>query len=262
VSRLDVLAGATLISSGVGFGATGYINPFARLTVTDTTKGTLITRGSTLARLKLGTNPLSATITSGGSGYTGSSFARLAITGGSGTGGQITGTITGGVVTAITSLLTSGGIGPGYNYKVGDVISATIPGGSGFSATITKLQGDTACGLLFTDTTLNRQFSWNCANHSWDPLGPNPHVIFTPTTGNTIATNIYTDYIINPAGTIAALTITLPSSPANNDKVYFTFTQAVTTITYSGGTAIGVPTSATAGQQFYLVYDLTTNTWY
>jgi hypothetical protein len=115
--------------------------------------------------------------------------------------------------------------------------------------------------LLFTDTTLNRQFSWNCANHSWEPLGQNPHVIFTPTTGSTVTTVIYNEEIINPAGTIAALTIALPTIVANNDKVYFKYTQAVTAITYSGGTVIGHG-SATQDQQFYLTYDLTTNSWY
>lgn len=239
------------------FGANSIANPQAQGEFRDSTHGLLINRGSTLARIRLGTSPYKATITNGGSGYTGTNYGNMAVTGGSGTGALMSVYLTGGVV---TSIIFNPSVG--MNYKPGDVISAPIPGGTGFTAQITKVQGDTACGLLYTDTTLQRTFSWNCSNHAWDPLGQNPHVVFTPATGDNITTNIYTDNIVNPSGTIAALTITVPSNPANNDKTYFTFTQAVTAITWSGGTVVGLPTTAAAGQQFYLIYDLTNNTWY
>lgn len=88
------------------------------------------------------------------------------------------------------------------------------------------------------------------------------HTIFSPVTGGTVTTVNNQDNIINPAGTLATLTIALPASPVNNDKVYITFTQAVTAITYSGGTTVGVPLSATLGSQWFLTYDSGTTTWY
>lgn len=88
------------------------------------------------------------------------------------------------------------------------------------------------------------------------------HTIFTPATGGTVTLVTGQINIINPAGTIATLTLTLPSSPANNDIVSLTFTQAVTAITYSGGTVVGSPTTASLGGQWYLTYDSGTTTWY
>ena len=88
------------------------------------------------------------------------------------------------------------------------------------------------------------------------------HTIFTPTTGGTVTTVNNSNNIINPVGTLATLTIALPASPANNDIVYLTFTQAITAITYSGGTVVGTPTSATLGGQWFLTFDSGSSTWY
>ena len=58
-----------------------------------------------------------------GSGYTNGTYGYLSLSGGSGTGATATITVSGGVVTAVT--INNRGI----NYKVGDTLSATIPGG-------------------------------------------------------------------------------------------------------------------------------------
>lgn len=88
------------------------------------------------------------------------------------------------------------------------------------------------------------------------------HATFTPSTGGTVALVNNQYNIINPSGTLTALTATLPSSPANNDVVTLKFTQAVTTLTYSGGTVVGAPTTVTAGQSVSLTYDSATTSWY
>lgn len=88
------------------------------------------------------------------------------------------------------------------------------------------------------------------------------HTIFTPTTGQTITLVAGNKNLVNPAGTIAALTITLPSSPVNNDEVTIKFTQVVTTITWAGGTVVGGSTGATAGTLITLTYDSITTSWY
>lgn len=93
-------------------------------------------------------------------------------------------------------------------------------------------------------------------------LGKYFHTIFTPTTGTTVnlVDNQYN--IINPSGALLALTLNLPSSPANNDVVYIKFTQTISTVTYTGGTVVDGITAPTAGGLTLLVYDSATTSWY
>lgn len=102
----------------------------------------------------------------------------------------------------------------------------------------------------------------NGTTMGWANLSSKAHVIFTPTTGGTVTltNNFYN--IINPAGALVALTVTLPSSPANNDCVFIKFTQNVTTVTYSGGTVVDGITAPTAGGLTVLTYDSGTTSWY
>ncbi len=88
------------------------------------------------------------------------------------------------------------------------------------------------------------------------------HTIFTPTTGGTVnlVNNQYN--IINPAGALLALTLNLPSAPANNDVVYIKFTQNITTVTYANGTVVDGITAPTAGGLTVLVFDAGTSSWY
>lgn len=88
------------------------------------------------------------------------------------------------------------------------------------------------------------------------------HSVFTPTTGGTVTLVVNQYNIINPSGTLATLTIALPSSPNNNDVVHMKFTQTITTITYSGGTVVGAPTTMASGSSLVLTYDSATSTWY
>lgn len=88
------------------------------------------------------------------------------------------------------------------------------------------------------------------------------HTIFTPTTGGTVnlINNQYN--IINPAGALLALTVNLPSSPANNDVVYIKYTQTISTVTYGNGTVVDGITAPTAGGVTILTYDSGTTSWY
>lgn len=88
------------------------------------------------------------------------------------------------------------------------------------------------------------------------------HGIFTPTTGQTVSLVNNQYNIINPAGALLALTVNLPSSPANNDVVYIKFTQNVTTVTYANGTVVDGITAPTAGGLTVLTYDSATTSWY
>lgn len=97
---------------------------------------------------------------------------------------------------------------------------------------------------------------------TWTNLSTKPHTIFTPTTGGTVVLINNQYNIINPAGALVALTVTLPSSPSNNDCVFVKYTQSVTTVTYNGGTVVDGITAPTAGGLIVLVYDSGTTSWY
>lgn len=88
------------------------------------------------------------------------------------------------------------------------------------------------------------------------------HTIFTPTTGGTVSLVNNQYNIINPAGALLALTVNLPSSPANNDVVYIKYTQNITTVTYANGTVVDGITAPTAGGLTVLVFDSGTSSWY
>jgi hypothetical protein len=134
-----------------------------------------------------------------------------------------------------------------------------------FSTTVTYPDGST-----ITTLKQNNYYTIRSTGAAWVVIGEygdgvslkERHTIFTPTTGGTVTTINNQNNIVNPSGTLATLTIALPSSPNNNDVVKLTFTQAITAITYSGGTVVGGPTSATLGGQWTLNFDSGTSTWY
>lgn len=73
--------------------------------------------------------------------------------------------------------------------------------------------------------------------------------------------------IIRPAGTIAALTITMPDvdNLVDGQEIIFSSSQTITALTISlnGATAIvGVPTTMGATSPFKLRYNLTGTSWY
>lgn len=87
------------------------------------------------------------------------------------------------------------------------------------------------------------------------------HTIFTPTAASTtnLVNNQYN--IINPATGGLSFTLSLPSSPSNNDVVYIKFDQTAI-VTYSGGTIVGGIASPASGQLVVFTYDQSTTTWY
>lgn len=211
---------------------------------------------------------------SSGTGYT--SNPSVVVSGGGGTGATATCVQVAGVVTSVT--ITAAGTG--YISP----ISLVFSGGGGTGGTITGNAATvtTAEGMQVYDNTLHKLFyingsSWVTSpsnasvgtssqyvagDGSYSTIGSKPHVIFTPTTGGTVTLTNNQYNIINPAGALLALTITLPSSPANNDCVFIKFTQNVTTVTYSGGTVVDGITAPTAGGLTVLTYDSGTTSWY
>lgn len=86
----------------------------------------------------------------------------------------------------------------------------------------------------------------------------------TPTTGSTvtIGSTGSTRLILNPAGTLVALTVTFPSTPSDGDFVQLCSSQAITTLTMNGGTVIGALTTAAIGTFASYIFNITTSSWF
>lgn len=87
----------------------------------------------------------------------------------------------------------------------------------------------------------------------------------TPTTGQTVTiANAEDDIrvIINPAGALPALTVAMPNAPFTGQKVELCSTQAITTLTMSGGTIAGGLTSFAVNSFGTWTYYSPNTTWY
>ena len=89
------------------------------------------------------------------------------------------------------------------------------------------------------------------------------HNVQTPSTGGSVTMTANQYNIINPAGGIATLTITLPSSASNGDFIEIKITQSIAAITWTTlQPYINPPTSTTGSTYIKLVYDAGTTSWY
>lgn len=105
-------------------------------------------------------------------------------------------------------------------------------------------------------------------------LGAGPHQYNAPLTGATLTmTGVQRRLIIEPAGTIAALTVVLPAATAlvDNQLLGLCSTQIVTTLTVTAGTgttvsnaptAMLVPVATGAASCVEWVYRVANTTWY
>jgi hypothetical protein len=86
-----------------------------------------------------------------------------------------------------------------------------------------------------------------------------------PTTGFAITiANTTTVEVLNPAGTLATGTITMPASPLNGQETCVSSSQTITALTVSanaGQSIIAAPTSMSAGGFCYIYYTAGT-TWF
>lgn len=86
----------------------------------------------------------------------------------------------------------------------------------------------------------------------------------TPTTGTTITVNVSgnVSLLIDPAGALLALTLTLNGSPSDGDTFTISSSQAVTTLTMSGGTIIGALTTLAIATFAEYMYSATGSKWF
>ena len=84
-----------------------------------------------------------------------------------------------------------------------------------------------------------------------------------PITGATVAISApNTSLLIEPAGTLASLTVNFPSSPADSDEIRFSSTQIVTALTLANGTIVGPIVSLAVGSFAQYVYRSVNTSWY
>jgi hypothetical protein len=114
---------------------------------------------------------------------------------------------------------------------------------------VTKVQVDTSGNLISVNARADAGYSYQT-----------PSTGFSITLGNTTFTTI-----LDPAGTLATGTITMPASPVDGQMVQFSVSQIVTTLTVaanSGQSIKDAPTTVSAGGGFRYIYRLANTTWY
>lgn len=86
----------------------------------------------------------------------------------------------------------------------------------------------------------------------------------TPTTGQTVnaSTSGNVSLLINPAGSLLALTLALNPSPSDGDMLNIASSQIVTGFTMSGGTVIGALTSMAVATFARYQYSATAAVWF
>lgn len=85
-----------------------------------------------------------------------------------------------------------------------------------------------------------------------------------PADGATVtATNLngYNKLIIAPAANLSALTLALPTTPINGEILEVIFTKAVTTLTVTNGTIVGISAGVSAGYSRKLTYSSADTAW-
>jgi hypothetical protein len=89
--------------------------------------------------------------------------------------------------------------------------------------------------------------------------------IQTPATGASITIGAgVRRLLLNPAGTLATLTVTMPAAPIKGQLITVSCSQIVTSLTFSanaGQSILNAPSAFTAGQKVDYCYDLATTTW-
>lgn len=83
----------------------------------------------------------------------------------------------------------------------------------------------------------------------------------TPTTGQTVTGDGSRIIIINPAGTLATLTVILPSSPVDGQECILAASQILTALTITG-TIVGTLTTLALGGFARFVYSATAAKWF
>lgn len=97
------------------------------------------------------------------------------------------------------------------------------------------------------------------------PTGTITRQYSVPTSGSTVTVvpvGPYHTVLMNPTGTLASLTVALPGSPITGQIVVLCSSQAVTSLTISGGTTIQTISSLAGSTPVRLQYEPTSAKWW
>ena len=91
-----------------------------------------------------------------------------------------------------------------------------------------------------------------------------PYAYTTPTSGSTVtASSTANNLILNPAGSLATLTIAMPSTPADGQIFSVSTTQIITVLTFTATPTIyNAPTTLAAGAVARFQYSAAVNSWF
>lgn len=230
-----------------------------------------------------GNNSGGNAVVTGGASVGSGAGANVTITGG--LSNATNGTGQGGTVTVIGGA-GGGTSGAGGNVQVrGGVAAALGAGGSvtleGRGATGLNQNGGTVLIIAGAQTgsgapgTISLQVASGTTKVQVDGVGnfitkqaeaAQGYSLQAPATGFTItiADNI-SDLILNPAGTLATGTITMPATPIDGQKIRISSSQTQTALTLSpnsGQSIKNAPTALTAGIGVGYIYNLSSTTWF
>lgn len=84
-----------------------------------------------------------------------------------------------------------------------------------------------------------------------------------PTTGAIVNVNSngHVKLVIDPAAPLLSLTIAFPENPQTGDLIEVGFSQAITTLEFTGGTIVGALTNANTGTKGSWVYNASAGKW-
>lgn len=85
-----------------------------------------------------------------------------------------------------------------------------------------------------------------------------------PTVGQTVTVNNTgtINLLIDPAGTLATLTVTMPATPTDGDTVSIGTSQIITALTMNGGTLVGPLTTMALGGFATYIFGGTAAKWF
>lgn len=139
------------------------------------------------------------------------------------------------------------------------VTGATVPTNGIYMSTANWL-GFASNGVFRGSFDVNGNYTTNFGH------GDLSKSVQVPTTGFTITVaNNTSTLLLNPAGTLATGTVTMPAAPFDGQEVRFSSTQIVTTLTVSPNasqTISNAPSTIAAGQGYAWIYHLATTNWF
>lgn len=130
---------------------------------------------------------------------------------------------------------------------------------NGVSATIASQNAQSITLATAADQDDTVEITYNPV----DQYGQGRTERFVPLTGTTISpTSACGLAVVDPAGTLAALTIDFPTGPAEGQFFNVFTTQTLTAVTWGNGTAVGAPTTLAANASVSFQFSTATGKWY